>query len=168
MSKNEKQPEQHKEEVKPQPQVSDNRALIREIVEEVLPASVLASSQAVVQGLRPAPTAQQTLMADPTRCSTCLQQLRACKGKHVNLVVYPRNHRRGESFPGIQVNGVTYRSPRPGVTVPCPEQNDILHMVQLWEDSEDGMMTPRSAVHDSGSIGRSGTGFNPAMPTALG
>ncbi len=86
------------------------------------------------------------------RCDKCYQMRRACKDKHVLLVVAPSNPRRFKRFPGIQVGGVLYISPRPGAPIYVPEQNDILYNLQQWENEEENLREGHSLTHDSGTL----------------
>lgn len=79
------------------------------------------------------------------RCSTCGQLKLACKNKHTKLVVWPSRNdlaydqKNQLQWPGVRVNGVFMRSPDGSTPIPVPAENDIPHMIQMWEEEEANM-----------------------------
>jgi hypothetical protein len=112
---------------------------------------------------------QRPVSAPPTgypgegpTCPVCKLRVSACKGEHVAMAVYPENPRFGKQFQGLKINGVLFLSNSAQHRIQVPAKNNFLAQIQAWERNEDEMMNGRVAERDSGSIGRHGTGFQPA------
>lgn len=141
--------------------------LTKEDLQELVTMSSMAAAQAMAQQLKPqVPTDEQLLakVEAGSQCRDCGQVRRACKGKHRQVVVFPRNEDRARFFQGIIINGITYKSEHGGQPVIVPADADIEHMLATWEKQEDILITGRKAQHNSGSIGKAGTnGYVPAV-----
>jgi hypothetical protein len=98
-------------------------------------------------------------------CSVCNQVKPACKGEHMLTVVYPQKYPEWAGFfPGVKINGVTYRSGNENhrIYIPTVAASTILNTVLAFEEAEKNIHIKRKARHDSGSIGGSGTGAKQA------
>lgn len=89
------------------------------------------------------------------QCSECQQQVKACKRKHVQMVVYPRNPRFERWFHGLQTNGINYRSNGSGHAITVPADNDFPHRLSMFEAEEEANLMGRVFQHNSGAIGPS-------------
>jgi hypothetical protein len=101
----------------------------------------------------------------PEECLVCKQQITACKGEHVKMVVFPVKYPEFMPFfPGAKINGVTYlsRNESDEITVPKCTVSTITNIIHAFEQNEKTVMMGRNKTHNSGSIGKKGTGFNPA------
>ncbi len=122
-------------------------------IEAALPLAMAAVGQTLGNSLNPKKAqeaAQEFSSSD--RCEKCGQMRRACKNKHVLLVVAPANPRRYQRFPGCIVNGITYISPRPGAPIYVPAENDVLHQLQVYEEEEDNLREGHKLDHNSGTL----------------
>lgn len=99
------------------------------------------------------------------QCQACQQRLAACKGKHRQTVVYPKNPRyvdpRRPGWVGVSINGVTYRSNGPTHKVTVPEDSCPENLVAAWEDTEDTMSQGRVGGSNLGQIGQTQSFVNP-------
>jgi hypothetical protein len=98
-------------------------------------------------------------------CDVCHQVKKACDGKHTLTVVYPQKYPEWAGFfPGVKINGVTYRSGNENhrINIPTISASTILNAVLAFEEAEKNIHIKRKARHDSGSIGGSGTGAKAA------
>lgn len=145
----------------PKPKTDEMREVARALAEELVPSVAVAVAQATRGPVVHDPR-RQPPPPNPTRCSTCGQLLVACKDEHEMLVVYPQNVRHGKFFQGLFLNGVRYLSPRPGVAIPVPKENNFRYDLAKAEEAEDNFLHGRVIQHHSGSIGHTGTGFVPA------
>ena len=101
-------------------------------------------------------------MAEQAQCSKCGIKVGGCKDKHVSMYVGPHNARRFKSFPGLFLNGVQFRSPRPGIEILVPAENNFPYQIAEWERSEEELLTGRTVEHDSGSISNNNrNGYKP-------
>lgn len=125
-------------------------------VSEAMPMATMGAAKVMADILNPKKAledaAAKELFSASDRCSKCHQMKRACKDKHVLLIVAPANPRRFERFPGITVGAVTYISPRMGKPIYVPAENDILYRLQQWENEEDNLREGHSLIHDSGVL----------------
>lgn len=99
------------------------------------------------------------------QCPLCQQYVSACEGKHVEMVVFPVKYPEFyQYFPGIKINGVQYlsRNENHRITVPECAASTISNAINAFEQNEKATVMGRSATHNSGSIGKQGTGFKPA------
>lgn len=149
------------EEKKAEPTLSEAvAAAVRETVTQVIPLAITASQAAARGVAADAAAAKAGNLGD--RCQECRQPVKGCQGKHIQMVVYPKNARLADWFPGIKINGVTYRSSHGSQLVTVPESNDIAKMIEAFEESEDNFVNGRTAMHNSGSLGPNGGQTNPA------
>lgn len=121
---------------------------------------VVAATMAAQAGnARPA----QTVLAKQysPECIDCKQSVSACKGKHVEMVVYPTRYPEfWKYFKGVKINGVEYVSHTAGqrITVPAALESTITNAIVQFEDNERTMLIGRNKQHSSGSIGRGSNG----------
>lgn len=137
------------------------KAAVKEVAEQML-APALA---AVLSAQQPKPAAASRAPVNHEKCYECGQYRSACKGEHAEIVVYPlRYEETAEFFPGVYLNGVKYLSNDGGhkVVVPAEAAGGILQTVQHYEQAEHEARVGRVKNHHSGSIGPSGSRFNPA------
>lgn len=139
-------------------------ATVKETITQVIPLAI-TSAQMAANGV--ALQQAQQKRGDFPKCPECRQVFSTptgggCQGKHVQMVVYPKNPRLAEFFPGVILNGVTYRSNHPSELVTVPAQNDIAYSIEKFEESEDNFRHGRTASHNSGTIGPGGGRTNPA------
>lgn len=138
------------------------RQMIRELMEEMVPAFA-AAMQAGVLANRPVdPRAERAAIAAGPKCPTCRQLQRACGGKHKDIVVYPEKYPEfGAWFRGVGINGVWYRSDNGSqlVTVPESAADDIIQNVRAYEENERETRMGRSGGHNFGHIN------NPQAPS---
>ncbi len=95
-------------------------------------------------------------------CMECKQDVRACKGEHVDMVVYPINERWADVFQGVRLNGVNYRSNHAGHFLKVPKANDIAGTIAAFEANEEVQANGRKRRHDSGTL----QNFQPAVQGA--
>ena len=140
--------------------------LTKEELENLITMSAMASAQALGNALKPQARSEADIKASieaKLQCRDCGQSRAACKGKHKQVVIYPRNEEFGRFFKGIRINGILYRSANGGQPVTVPKNSDVEHMLAAWERQENILITGRKASHNSGSIGKAGSnGFIPA------
>lgn len=81
------------------------------------------------------------------QCASCRQRLTACKGKHRDTVVFPKNPRYADpkrgGWVGVQLNNVSYRSNNPSHKIPVPSDFYPENIVAQWEAMEDIMAQGR-------------------------
>lgn len=121
---------------------------VKMALKESLPLAVAAGIQAAQQAAKPAKYEDRR----GDRCGSCGQAVYGCQGKHKMVPVHPSNLRNFRFFPGIILNGVKYRSSRPGEKVLVPEAVCVEAYTQPWEDNEEVMRNGRIADHHSGVI----------------
>lgn len=99
---------------------------------------------------------------DSTKCGACGQLVAACKGKHIEMVVYPNQY--AQWFQGAFINGVRYLSNGPHHKVTVPEVNDIQFTLDTYVENEAQQALGKAKMHNSGLISpNSGTAhFIPA------
>ncbi len=87
----------------------------------------------------------------------------ACKGKHKEMVCFPKDPYWGTYFQGVFANGAKYLSNGPGHTITVPAENDFEHQIEEWVNMERQNAQGKKASHNSGSIGSNGnqSGFRP-------
>lgn len=132
-------------------------------VDALMPAVAAAvkgsNGQTVVQ-------AAQTRERPPMqRCGVCKQNVKACNNEHVKVVVYPKKFPQfAKWFQGARINGVTYLSDGPQVSIDVPKEavGSILSMVQNWEDNEAEIRVGRKHTHNSGGLGEGAKGAKSA------
>ncbi len=98
-------------------------------------------------------------------CEVCKQTKKACSGEHTLIVCYPQKYPEWAGFfPGIKINGVTYRSGHENhrINVPTCAVSTIINAVSAFEQAEKNIHVKRTKKHDSGSIGASGKGAKTA------
>lgn len=131
----------------------------------VISASIAAAQAAVAamgKQMQSAPSQNQIIHQ---QCGVCKQALKACGGKHVKMVVFPVKYDEfAPYFLGAKINGVTYRSSNGNraINIPACAQSTITNIITAFEDNERTVHIGRKKTHNSGSIGPSGKGFNPA------
>jgi hypothetical protein len=130
-------------------------------IEETLPVTNMATAQLLANMFKPAAKPVEQFGSNE-HCSDCGQLLRACGGKHVMLRVAPSNQRLWNSFPGIYINGIHYKSPDANTAIPVPAENDIEYRVNQWEESEQDLRNGRTLTHNSGIL--SGAGRSHVQP----
>ena len=136
----------------------------KELVKELMP--YLA---ALAQMKAPEPERPRVHVQAPVNrriCHVCRQDAdTGCGGEHEEMVVFPTRYpEHGKFFRGVILNGVTYLSNNEShkVLVPARAVPTIQQIVIAYEDNEQATRIGRRAERHSGSIGNSGTGFNPA------
>lgn len=95
------------------------------------------------------------------QCGECQQPTSACKGKHVQMSVFPNRYPEYyEHFQGVKINGVQYICHSEGQTIAVPAcaESTINLAVKQFEQEQRNINTSRSKMHNSGSIGKSGKG----------
>jgi hypothetical protein len=97
-------------------------------------------------------------------CSECQQQLKACKGEHAQMVVFPKNPRFARWFPGLQLNGINYRSNHAGHRITVPALNDFAYRLNQFEAEEEANTMGRVTQHNSGFIGPSAAHYGGMRP----
>jgi hypothetical protein len=135
---------------KPAPQ---EQLTMKQVVEQLIPAAIAAAVSAT-QKQQPAPQAAPRVGA-PQRCTACNQQLTACSGKHVEMVVYPTRYpEHADFFPGAIINGAKYLSNDENHKVLVPENaaGTIKQIVQAFEQNEHEMQAGRKAQRHSGVV----------------
>ena len=125
--------------------------MVKDIIEGMMPAMVAAmriGQQNAPQAAAPSPAAMQAFQIaraqseralGAEKCHACGQKLHACKGKHVDMVVFPtRIPELAGAYPGVTINGVTYISANNQhiVTVPEALVDSIKAFTSGWEDGE--------------------------------
>lgn len=147
------------------PELSED--LVLKLAERIgLSLGVALKAQGVGQGsgavalTKPANKNEGTL----GQCADCGQQLVACKGEHIEMVVFPSDQRFARWFHGICIGGVRYRSNGPGHRITVPKSNDIAHMVSLFEREESANAMGREYAHNSGYIGHSAHHYGGMRP----
>lgn len=132
------------------PEVDPMAAAVERALEKTLPMAMMAMAQV----LKPAPikTDAPPSRNELGRCSECLQYKKACKGKHIKMVVGPRNHRRWKSWQGVYLNSVHYKSPGPGVEITVPLEQNFAYIIARWEEEEDNLREGRTMSHNSGKL----------------
>lgn len=123
----------------------------------------IATAMAITSAQQPQAAATQNLPNQyvAEECIECRQAATACKGKHVQMVVYPVKYQEFMPwFPGVKINGVMYCSNDASheITVPACAQSTIVNSINDFEQNEKTILMGRDKVHNSGSIGKKGTG----------
>jgi len=119
----------------------DLAQILKEVLQEVVPASIGASTKAQIeQALRAKAQQAAEAQAQQERCPKCHQLLAACKGEHELMVVYPTQSGLPRSitkwFPGCILNGVTYKSRNASHRVYVPKANDFAYWIDNWLKNE--------------------------------
>ena len=153
-----------------------NEKTLNELVADAVRAAVteavpLATAMATKVAGDRQPIALPPLNHD--KCGECGQVFNngrggGCMGKHRLAVVYPQNEDFGEWFQGVKINGVLYRSNHSQHRITVPEDCNIEHLVQVWEQGEKRFRNPATRNHNSGHIGMGGSGFVPGGMTGWG
>lgn len=144
--------------------VDPTAAAVKEIAEQLIPAAVAAAVMATQKKPEPERPRLQAPRAAP-RCHECGQQLTACEGKHVEMVVFPMRYpQHADFFPGVFLNGVRYLSNDQGHTVKVPAiaEGTIRAIVQGFETDEQARAVGRKAERHSGVVSPHGTAVTPA------
>lgn len=131
------------------------RQMIRELMEEMMPAMAMAMQAGILANRPVDPRAERAAVAGGPKCPTCRQLVKACGGKHKAIVVYPEKYPEfGAWFRGVGINGVWYRSDNGSQVVQVPEDaaDDILQNVRAYEENERETRMGRSGGHDFGNI----------------
>jgi len=138
-------------------------ATIKKVLEEVLPAiaAMQGAQQAKMFPAKPLPASAGG------HCHQCKQYKVACKGKHRQAVVFPRNPNYANDFPGVKLNGRVYRSNSYGHQVTVPHDCNIEYMVAEWERNEDELKLGKQKQHHSGRISPTGASINPLTPNSF-
>ncbi len=84
----------------------------------------------------------------------------ACKGKHAQMVCYPKDAYWGTYFQGVFANGAKYLSNGPGHAITVPADNNFEHQIEEWVNMERANAHGKRANHNSGSIGKGGDQSN--------
>lgn len=92
------------------------------------------------------------------QCDKCGQKAMACKGRHAEMVVFPKDPDLQPWFKGCRINGTNYLSDHDSHFITVPSDAPIAHMVQQWEGNERQLRAGRKANHNSGTFGN----FRPA------
>lgn len=127
-------------------------AAVRATMESVIPASLAAAARVQIEQAALGRLAQDNARAlSQERCGTCKQLKRGCENDHDLIVVFPVGqflpHEAVKSFPGITVNGVTYKSRNSRHRVFVPKKNDIATAVNDWVRSESELRFGRAKAH---------------------
>lgn len=138
------------------------REAISAAITEALPVATAMAAKVQAEANRPAPEAPPPGVFSREKCAACQQYLVACKGKHKKMAVYPKNSRYGRWFQGVRINGVLYLSNNSSHQITVPADNNIEHLVEVWETNEEQVTQGRNVEHNSGGIGPNAGGFNPA------
>ncbi len=133
------------------------------ITPEMMQAIAMGFAMAQQSAAQPALLGNGRLAPAPKEsCMECKQDVRACKGEHIDMVVYPVNERWAVSFQGVRLNGVNYRSNHAGHFLKVPKANDIAGVIAAFEANEEVQANGRKASHNSGSL----QNFQPAAQGA--
>lgn len=139
-------------------------AAIKAVAENMLPQAIAAAVHAASQNnprvASPPPAVRKTT------CTECGQILETgCKGKHVQMVVFPQRYpEHAEFFQGVFLNGRRYLSNDENHKVVVPEECVALfnQIIQTFEQNEQDQRVGRSHQHRSGTVSPNGSSFNPA------
>jgi hypothetical protein len=145
----------------PKKEEGEVAAAVRTVLTEVLPA------MAAVQNAQNAKSAKPLPASASGRCHICMQYRVACKNKHRETVLFPKNPNYGNDFPGMKLNGQVYRSDHSGHRIVVPFDSNMEFGVAEWERSEDELRMGKKRQHHSGSIGTGAAGFNPVGPDSF-
>lgn len=123
---------------------SELNALVAATVAEVLKAT-LPEMIALSMGAKQHVDAEQAKMAYATReknreiCGTCNLLTSACKGEHLQAVVYPTHlpHKLAKGFQGIFISGVRFMSPNRNTPIAIPKVSDVMTMLAAWCKNEE-------------------------------
>lgn len=137
---------------------------VERAIEKALPAAVSVAVSAL-RPPAPAPVAASAAHANTPahpgqKCHECRQLLRACKGQHMKMCVYPKNEEFGQFFQGVKVNGVVYLSDFPGHEITVPKENDIAERLQAAEQQERWNRSGRKKMRKSAHLSPEGSRFN--------
>lgn len=124
-------------------------AVLKEVLPAVLVASKQADRQADYESQREEAVAR---MRVAERCGDCGQLSSACRGEHAMLVVFPKDDQNVQSFDGIRINGVPYRSQHGTDAICVPKDNNIAAILSAWENSEREMRNGKKVMRNSGTI----------------
>ena len=127
---------------------------------------IISASIAAATTVQPAQSAQQTKKNSSAPqiipvCGECQQLVTACKGEHTKMVVFPDKYPEfAKWFAGVMINGVRYVSNNSNqkVVIPACAESTIVNAIKAFEENERTIHIPRNKQHNSGSIGRSGSG----------
>lgn len=126
------------------------KAVFEKVASEMIPSAVAA---AVVASGSHIPAVIQTQPKVPEYshrqvCTECGQLQSACRGDHVDMVVFPQKYEEyAEFFRGRCINGVWYLSNNADhkVRVPACAANEIKQAVEQFEQNEHDMRNGRKA-----------------------
>lgn len=128
-------------------------ATLETVLKEVLPAVLVASKQADRQADYEAQREDAIArMRSVDKCGSCNQLMSACRGEHEMLVVFPKDEQNIQSFDGIRINGVVYRSQHGSEAICVPKDNCILTLLNAWENSEREMRNGKKVMRNSGTL----------------
>lgn len=116
------------------------RTLLKEIISEVIPASVGASARANLEHAAAQRVAQsEHVQRAQEKCAKCGQLRIACGDEHEMMIVYPLSNQPDvvRWFQGIWINGVRYYSRHGRHRVCVPKKNDIATMLDAFVRSEE-------------------------------
>jgi hypothetical protein len=125
----------------------------------------VATAMAVMQSMQGQAVATRKNHVAPEECIVCKQARSACKDKHTKMIVYPIKYPEyGPYFLGVKINGIKYLSydENYAIDVPSVCVSTITNAVNAFEMNEKTIHVGRNKTHQSGSIGKHGTGFNKA------
>jgi predicted RNA-binding protein (virulence factor B family) len=128
-------------------------ATLEAVLKEVLPAVLVASKQADRQSDYESRREDAIVaMRSVDRCGQCGQLAAACHNEHEMMVVFPKDEQNVQSFDGIRINGVVYRSSNSGAAVCVPKDNCILTLLNAWENAEREMRNGKKVMRNSGTM----------------
>lgn len=140
-----------KKQLEPKPEgITLTAEAFENIITKVVTQSTAAAAALISTSQPKAPVALPPRTFE--KCAECFQYAEACKGEHVEMVVYPVSAKHGKWFPGVIVNGVRYLSDHGGHRIKVPKENNIAAAVVQWEQNEEEMLNGRTKFHNSGSI----------------
>lgn len=129
------------------------QATLETVLKEVLPAVLVASKQADRQADYEAEREDAVFrMRGMEKCGSCGQLTSACKDQHDMLVVFPKDEQNVNSFDGVRVNGVVYRSQHGTDAICVPKDNSILSLLNAWENAEREMRNGKKVMRNSGTL----------------
>jgi hypothetical protein len=145
-------------------EVQESRGPSREMIDAVAIAAGVAADAAVkaLRASEPKAPPSRKRRDMGSACSECGQLEIACKKQHRMIVLFPK-YGKAKSFPGVTLNGVTYKSDSPRHLICVPARSNMESTVALWDEGEERLFNARSMTHDSGSIGTGNlSNFKPA------
>ena len=150
---------------------SVTKSELQEAAADAARAAVEAMMPAVAASIASAQPKQAPISIDRAphshpRCPDCNQYQVACKGKHIQLVVYPQNEQFADWYDGIDINGVRYISPdkNTAITVPADAASTIAKMTRDYEENEMQTRMGRKRTRNSGDVSRA----NPVTAAGVG